>query len=110
MAFRYTFAFGCWHLAGVAVHADDWDMVCVRDGRLRDLDQILDVYQVCLAADPDYLPFVPRDNRLALRAWAPNRRFTIVSHVRAIIALRCKEASSTWEAICNNPRTQTRTA
>jgi hypothetical protein len=28
----------------------------------------------------------------------------------AIIALRCKEASSTWEAICNSPRTQTRTA
>jgi hypothetical protein len=28
----------------------------------------------------------------------------------AIIALRCREASSTWEAICNMPRTQTRTA
>jgi hypothetical protein len=28
----------------------------------------------------------------------------------AIIALRCKEASSTWEAICNTPDTQTRTA
>jgi hypothetical protein len=28
----------------------------------------------------------------------------------AIIALRCREASSTWEAICNRPRTQTRTA
>jgi hypothetical protein len=28
----------------------------------------------------------------------------------AIIALRCREASSTWEAICNTPRTQTRTA
>ena len=28
----------------------------------------------------------------------------------AIIALRCREASSTWEAICNIPRTQTRTA
>ncbi|MGH8296612.1 MAG: ISKra4 family transposase [Steroidobacteraceae bacterium] len=28
----------------------------------------------------------------------------------AIIALRCKEASSTWEAICNSPHTQTRTA
>ena len=28
----------------------------------------------------------------------------------AIIALRCKEASSTWEAICNTPHTQTRTA
>jgi hypothetical protein len=26
----------------------------------------------------------------------------------AIIALRCREASSTWEAICNNPNTQTR--
>jgi hypothetical protein len=28
----------------------------------------------------------------------------------AIIALRCREASSTWEAICNMPRTQTRIA
>jgi hypothetical protein len=28
----------------------------------------------------------------------------------AIIALRCQEASSQWEAICNTPRTQTRTA
>ena len=28
----------------------------------------------------------------------------------AIIALRCKEASSTWDAICNTPHTQTRTA
>ena len=28
----------------------------------------------------------------------------------SIIALRCREASSTWEAICNNPDTQTRTA
>jgi hypothetical protein len=28
----------------------------------------------------------------------------------AIIALRCREASSTWEAICNMPPTQTRTA
>ena len=28
----------------------------------------------------------------------------------AIIALRCREASSQWEAICNTPRTQTRTA
>jgi hypothetical protein len=28
----------------------------------------------------------------------------------AIIALRCREASSTWEAICSRPRAQTRTA
>jgi hypothetical protein len=28
----------------------------------------------------------------------------------AIIALRCREASSTWETICNSHRTQTRTA
>jgi hypothetical protein len=28
----------------------------------------------------------------------------------AIIALRCREASSTWEAICNTPHTQTLTA
>jgi len=28
----------------------------------------------------------------------------------SIIALRCREASSTWEAICNTPHTQTRTA
>jgi hypothetical protein len=28
----------------------------------------------------------------------------------AIIALRCKEASSQWEATCNTPHTQTRTA
>jgi hypothetical protein len=28
----------------------------------------------------------------------------------SIIALRCHEASSTWEAICNTPNTQTRTA
>jgi len=33
-----------------------------------------------------------------------------VSGADAIIALRCREASSTWEAICNSPRTQTRTA
>jgi hypothetical protein len=28
----------------------------------------------------------------------------------AIIALRCREASSRWEAICGTPHTQTRTA
>jgi hypothetical protein len=28
----------------------------------------------------------------------------------SIIALRCREASSTWEAICNTPDTQTRPA
>ncbi len=33
-----------------------------------------------------------------------------VNGADAIIALRCKEASSTWEAICDTPRTQTRTA
>jgi len=33
-----------------------------------------------------------------------------VSGADAIIALRCKEASSTWESICNTPHTQTRTA
>jgi len=33
-----------------------------------------------------------------------------VNGADAIIALRCREASSTWEAICNMPRTQTRTA
>ena len=33
-----------------------------------------------------------------------------VNGADAIIALRCREASSTWEAICNNPNTQTRTA
>jgi len=33
-----------------------------------------------------------------------------VSGADAIIALRCREASATWEAICNSPRTQTRTA
>jgi hypothetical protein len=33
-----------------------------------------------------------------------------VNGADAIIALRCKEASSTWEATCNAPDTQTRTA
>jgi hypothetical protein len=33
-----------------------------------------------------------------------------VAGADSIIALRCKEASRTWEAICNNPDTQTRTA
>ena len=33
-----------------------------------------------------------------------------VNGADAIIALRCREASATWEAICNSPRTQTRTA
>jgi hypothetical protein len=33
-----------------------------------------------------------------------------VTGADAIIALRCQEASSTWEAICNSPHTQTRTA
>ncbi len=33
-----------------------------------------------------------------------------VSGADAIIALRCREASRTWEAICNTPHTQTRTA
>jgi hypothetical protein len=28
----------------------------------------------------------------------------------AIIALRCQQASNTWEAICHKPNTQTRTA
>ncbi len=33
-----------------------------------------------------------------------------VNGADAIIALRCKEAGSQWEAICNRPNTQTRTA
>jgi hypothetical protein len=33
-----------------------------------------------------------------------------VNGADAIIALRCKEASSTWEAVCNSPHTQTLTA
>jgi hypothetical protein len=33
-----------------------------------------------------------------------------VAGADSIIALRCREASSTWEAICNNPDSQTRTA
>jgi len=33
-----------------------------------------------------------------------------VSGADSIIALRCQEASSTWEAICNSHHTQTRTA
>jgi hypothetical protein len=33
-----------------------------------------------------------------------------VAGADSIIALRCREASSTWEAICNTPHTQTRTA
>jgi hypothetical protein len=33
-----------------------------------------------------------------------------VAGADSIIALRCREASSTWEAICNNAHTQTRTA
>jgi hypothetical protein len=33
-----------------------------------------------------------------------------VSGADAIIALRCKEASNTWEAICNTSHTQMRTA
>jgi hypothetical protein len=33
-----------------------------------------------------------------------------VAGADAIIALRCREASSTWDAICNTPHTQTRTA
>jgi hypothetical protein len=33
-----------------------------------------------------------------------------VAGADSIIALRCKEASSTWEAIRSNPDTQTRTA
>jgi hypothetical protein len=33
-----------------------------------------------------------------------------VNGADAIIALRCRGASATWEAICSSPRTQTRTA
>jgi len=33
-----------------------------------------------------------------------------VNGADAIIALRCKEASSTWETVCNSPHTQTCTA
>ena len=33
-----------------------------------------------------------------------------VNGADAIIALRCREASSTWEAVCNSQHTQTRTA
>jgi hypothetical protein len=33
-----------------------------------------------------------------------------VTGADSIIALRCREASSTWEAVCSNPNTQTRTA
>jgi hypothetical protein len=33
-----------------------------------------------------------------------------LSGADAIIALRCREASSHWEAVCNTPDTQTRTA
>ncbi len=32
-----------------------------------------------------------------------------LSGADAVIALRCQEASSTWEAICSKPDTQTRT-
>ena len=34
--------------------------------------------------------------------------WTVPRH--AIIALRCREASSHWEAVCNTPDSQTRTA
>jgi hypothetical protein len=33
-----------------------------------------------------------------------------VAGADAIVALRCHEASSTWEAVCNSPHTQTHTA
>jgi hypothetical protein len=33
-----------------------------------------------------------------------------VAGADSIIALRCREASSTWETVCNSPHTQTRTA
>jgi hypothetical protein len=33
-----------------------------------------------------------------------------VNGADAIIALRCQQASSTWETVCNSPHTQTRTA
>jgi len=33
-----------------------------------------------------------------------------VAGADSIITLRCAEASSQWEAICNKPHTQTRTA
>jgi hypothetical protein len=33
-----------------------------------------------------------------------------VNGADAIIALRCRQASSTWETVCNSPHTQTRTA
>jgi hypothetical protein len=38
------------------------------------------------------------------------RQLTIPGDGDAIIALRCREASSQWEAICNTAHTQTRTA
>ena len=37
-------------------------------------------------------------------------RVRTVAGADSIIALRCREASRTWEAICNTPDTQTRTA
>jgi hypothetical protein len=33
-----------------------------------------------------------------------------VAGADAIIALRCRQASNQWEAVCNTPDTQTRTA
>jgi hypothetical protein len=33
-----------------------------------------------------------------------------VAGADSIIALRCRQASSTWETVCNTPHTQTRTA
>jgi hypothetical protein len=43
------------------------------------------------------------------RSWSScsaTMRWTVAG-ADAIIALRCREASSTWEAICKRPRTQT---
>jgi len=38
------------------------------------------------------------------------RREELYRELGQVGDLRCREASSTWEAICNTPHTQTRTA
>jgi hypothetical protein len=40
----------------------------------------------------------------------PYGMHSTINGADAIIALRCREVSSTWEAICNSPHTQMRTA
>ncbi len=83
--------------------------------RMEDLDYG-DIDGICKAARAYRLTGIKKDELDTALGYFENQRLKqsgmhwTVNGADAIIALRCREASSQWEAICNTPRTQTQTA